>query len=855
MGELPGFSREIRLAASGERAERGRNGADADRLSSAGEDYLAQNPSVIQFSAAIYYCSEAEESEMSIDVIRLGDASRTATVRYKSVDGSARAGVKYEAVGAELVFKPGEVTKTLAVPIIGSDSWDATLEFGVLLSDCKGARLGKYLNQCRVTIIDVDIFPSNHYATTFTGGLKVPAGLEPRGESLFNEFVGLMLSDSVTYCKFLQHLVIDSLKGFYYFCTIYLQVYLIDVVLAKEEDEESAPVSGMPERRLMGAVHGAVQLGTHCLARLLGEASEDGEKGGGGGEEEGVGFMVHTLIVPHERRRTAMAVAALYVAPFLLVHIMDLSKAYIALAPRIRRILQANLLRKFLYYDEVQRTAIEPEEITLGMMRDIVEVVDFGFMKLVAVIGIIVKLMFALAFILAENRLAAIPLIVCPVLLGGFLRCREKLNVHVMKEKAHHQDAVMRFCNATIRSYRLIADFFMRPRQVSDYEDVIDEFHAREEEANFVFANNLYAAPWLTQLIIGGYMVIGSSIVKSVEGGFLDIGVFVATINIFKEIGAEIKEIYTEFVEIQKSFEPLTTVAIYMNFKTDLGNRRTINRMRRKRGEKDRLSMRKATASLDPTQFGKTTVAFPVDLTQIAIENVTFSYGLEPPVLYRVKCEFEQGKIHAFVGHSHGGKATVLKLLGGVYLPWDERHGRVFVPSHLRILHVGQDDVLLNGSFLHNIVLNSTMDRVGGVGRVIDICRLLNFEPELIEELRAPQPEEGEDVNTRWTQRVSNTSFARLHLARALVMNPEVLVLHKPLARFNLPEMQKVLGVIRRHVDDKGLLLCDVEKVFRRPRTVFISLAAQRGTDSRIDRVYKVEDGKVVPQDQPDRPL
>ena len=97
-------------------------------------DAVRSSVSIIQFSTAIYYCSE-DETQMDVDVVRLGNCSHACSVNYETHDGSARAGQKYEHVAGTLEFGPGETDKMIHIPLLNDDSWDATIEFHIVLSD------------------------------------------------------------------------------------------------------------------------------------------------------------------------------------------------------------------------------------------------------------------------------------------------------------------------------------------------------------------------------------------------------------------------------------------------------------------------------------------------------------------------------------------------------------------------------------------------------------------------------------------------------------------------------------------------------------------------------------------------
>lgn len=787
--------------------------------------------SVIQFSCSMYYCEEGE-GEMTIDVMRLGDASMEAFADWTTKDASAKAGHKYEARSGRVTFSPGETIKNISIPLLDDDSWDATLEFLVVLTGVQGASLGKYLYTCRVKIIDDDVFPTNKHSDH----LRNHKAHDIPGFSLMWEYIRMNWTNKAVRRDSIKQVLWDQVKGLYFLLTLYLQMYLVDVVLNphKGEGEESEEGS---ERRLL---HQTIQAGARLLARALGEeggGAEGGEEEGG--EESAEPWMpLETLIIPSSRHYTAMVVGAMYVIPFALLHLIDLKKCYLCIPGAARKLLQANLLRRFLNYREDMRCLYgDPSEITMAMIRDVVEVVDFGYMKVLEVIRIIGKLSLALIFILAENWMGVLPLLVYPFVLLCFLRCREKKTLETNDLKAERQDQVVSTVNDAICNYRLFADFHLRPVIVDDYEKRIDSYHGQEGIACAVITNNKYLAPWLTTLTIGGYMVVGAY-QAAAFGGPLSLGTLLATINVFKEVGAEIQEIYCECLEIQRAFGPLKKICHFMNLETDLPQHMIINRMRRKRGEERRQQVRHRQS----TNGQDHTTRFAADDVEIEVTNLSFQYNPKyPPIMSNVSLRFPQGNMYSFVGPPHEGKATLLRLFGHVLLPQD---GEIFVPPHLRILHVShQNAVLLTSSLLENIVMHTDHKAVGGKERVMKICRALGFSPYLMQELEDDQDEEcaemhGEQI-LKWTAHISDSDYSRLTLARALVKNPECLVIHKPAASFNDSEARRVLKLIRAHVDERGLELSLRGRANRRPRTVFLSSSTLTGV-KESDQVYRI---------------
>jgi len=286
-----------------------------------------------------------------------------------------------------------------------------------------------------------------------------------------------------------------------------------------------------------------------------------------------------------------------------------------------------------------------------------------------------------------------------------------------------------------------------------------------------------------------------------------------------------------------------------MNLPTDLEDRMKINRQRRALGKELRAQARaKAESSRSKRDEG----GFPVDKVHIEVENLRFRYTNHPMLLKDVTCTFEQGKLYAFVGPAHKGKATLMKLLGQVLLP-QVGGGTIFIPPHLRILHVDQDNggSHISGTFLDNILLNSSLEKVGyasggdrvggeeeeekkrraGRERVMRICKRLNFEDKVIDGL--------DDDIGKVAVHLTHTASARLALARVFVMNPEIVVIHKPAVVFGAGEAKAIIGLFREHVDRRGLALPAETRKYRRPRTVFFTSGTMAGVQL-ADEVFEV---------------
>ena len=91
-------------------------------------------------------------------VVTLGDAQTSAvSVRYATSDGTATAGLDYEAVSGMLRFEPGQTSKTVSVPVINDEHDDDGETLSLSLSQPFGATLAD--GTATGTIVNTDPMP------------------------------------------------------------------------------------------------------------------------------------------------------------------------------------------------------------------------------------------------------------------------------------------------------------------------------------------------------------------------------------------------------------------------------------------------------------------------------------------------------------------------------------------------------------------------------------------------------------------------------------------------------------------------------------------------------------------------
>lgn len=111
-------------------------------------------PSQIQLNAEGYAVFESDPSIIP-SVVRSGDITGAASVQYSTSDGSAVSPQDYTAVSGTLNFAPGEISKSVTIPIVNDGVPEATENFSFALTGASGGTLlGPSL--ASITILDDD---------------------------------------------------------------------------------------------------------------------------------------------------------------------------------------------------------------------------------------------------------------------------------------------------------------------------------------------------------------------------------------------------------------------------------------------------------------------------------------------------------------------------------------------------------------------------------------------------------------------------------------------------------------------------------------------------------------------------
>ncbi|PTM41004.1 ABC transporter ATP-binding protein [Bosea sp. 124] len=175
----------------------------------------------------------------------------------------------------------------------------------------------------------------------------------------------------------------------------------------------------------------------------------------------------------------------------------------------------------------------------------------------------------------------------------------------------------------------------------------------------------------------------------------------------------------------------------------------------------------------------------------VAIEQASYGYGVEPAIVDRVDWAIPRGAFHCLVGRSGSGKTTLLKLAAGLLRP-DQGSVRIggaaLQGPGSRIGFVFQQPTLLDWlSVLDNVLLPISLKR--------------SLRPQDRDSARRLLDLVGLDAYARrHPPQLSGGQQSRVAVARALIAEPDLLLLDEPFAALD--------ALTREELQDDLLALC-----------------------------------------------
>jgi len=727
---------------------------------------------ILQFSSPTYYADE-QEGCMKIDIIRLGAMKGRIAVRFSTEDGTSKSDEQYEAVSGKVIFEDGEHTKTIDIPILPDGNWSPTSEFKVHVTHPENCNLGLYLYECRVKILNSDRFPTDEYAEDIDNGEEAINEIDDW--CLFIEYCKLNFDSAGVAWQTVFVLIFDQLNNVIIFGNLWIGVYIVDSLFVKDGSSSN--------------------------------------------------------LILASRYHTALLIGLWFVVPLVVLHAWDTLKTWLDIKGASLSFLQKSVFRTYMDLAAESRTKVNPAELDMAIDESAQECADsyVAALKIVAILGRIITV--ALFIVLFQSEPFAVwTVLILPVVLVMFSAFRAGIAQAAQKRADEKMLVVATLTNEGHQKYRLIADYMKRPL-MGDIFSKAAESHSEEQiPVAMIEQNTKFTTKFLSGLVICLYITLKT---PDVFNGTVSLGIFLATIQIFGDHLAEaVTDLNEQLMIIIKAFVPIKELTVFFNLPLELPDLKTINRYRREQ------TISKRTDLLDCPTVGSG--AFKSDLIPIEVTDLTFEYGQggQSCVLKNVNISVPQGSMVAVVGPHSSGKSTFLLLLSNILIPTS---GHIYVPSHLRVLHVSREPMFLRASLLQNLAFGLPphmidVDRIKTILRKLDLedmIQVLNNDlHQSIDDARIcddntsareklGQLDIADFADVSWDSSLNHSRKVKLHIARALIANPEVLVLDRALQALEEDVACEILDVLRKHVKERGLCLPEESIASRRPRNVF----------------------------------
>ncbi|ENK7900575.1 ABC-type lipopolysaccharide transporter PglK, partial [Campylobacter jejuni] len=213
---------------------------------------------------------------------------------------------------------------------------------------------------------------------------------------------------------------------------------------------------------------------------------------------------------------------------------------------------------------------------------------------------------------------------------------------------------------------------------------------------------------------------------------------------------------------------------------------------------------------------------------ELKICNLSFGYEGKKHLFKNLNLNIKKGEKIAFIGESGCGKSTLVDLIIGLLKP---KEGQILIDKQelnasntknyrQKIGYIPQNIYLFNDSIVKNITFTDAVDEEK-LSKVIKQANLEHFIKNLPQGVQTKVGDGGSNLSGGQKQRIA--------IARALYLEPEILVLDEATSALDTQSEAKIMDEIYKISKDKTMII----------------IAHRLSTITQCDKVYRLEHGKL----------